>query len=140
MRSASVLEYLRGRYDVTVASFQLPHHSKSFAARAWRNTRRFARGVPPLVDRFAGFEPQLAPVLEGRHYRVAVAEHFWVAPYAKVLRPHCDVLVMDLHNVESPIVCPPPNVLERPGGWGQACYLVGNTDSGLVLDTCGRSV
>ncbi len=101
LRSASLLEYLRTRYEVTVATFALPHHSKSFAARAWRNSGRLVRGVPPLVDRFAGFEAQLAPVLTGRRYRVAVIEHFWCAPYAAAIRPHCDVLVLDLHNVES---------------------------------------
>jgi glycosyltransferase involved in cell wall biosynthesis len=81
-----------------VASFTLPHHSRRFAARVWRNGWRFVRGVPPLIDRFAGFEGQLA--LDGR-YRIAVIEHFWCAPYAEVIRPHCDVLVLDLHNVES---------------------------------------
>jgi glycosyltransferase involved in cell wall biosynthesis len=101
LRSASLLEYLRTRYDVTVATFTLPHHSKSFAARAWRNGVRLLRGVPPLVDRFAGFEAQLSPLLAGRRYRVALIEHFWCAPYAAAIRPHCDVLVLDLHNVES---------------------------------------
>src|ERR1017187_6567637 len=98
LRSASLLEYLRTKYDVTVASFTLPHHSKMFAARAWRNGWRFARGVPPLIDRFAGCAAQLAAVLDGRRYRVAVIEHFWCAPYAEAIRPHCDVLVLDLHN------------------------------------------
>lgn len=101
LRSASLLDYLRSRYDVRVASFTLPHHSKSFAARAWRNSARMLRGVPPLIDRFAGFEAQLGPALEGRRYRVAVIEHFWCAPYAAAIRPHCDVLVLDLHNIES---------------------------------------
>lgn len=101
LRSASVLEYLRTRYDVRVASFNLPHHSKSFPARVWRNGWRLMRGVPPLLDRFAGFEDQLAPALQGRKYRVAVIEHFWCAPYAAALRPHCDLLVLDLHNIES---------------------------------------
>lgn len=100
LRSASLLEYLQTRYDVRVATFQVPHHSKAFAARAWRNSWRLLRGVPPLIDRFAGFEAQLAPFFD-RHYRVAVIEHFWCAPYAAALRPHCDVLVLDLHNVES---------------------------------------
>jgi glycosyltransferase involved in cell wall biosynthesis len=100
LRSASLLEYLRTKYDVTVASFTLPHHSKTFAAKAWRNGWRFARGVPPLIDRFAGCEAQLAPMLTHR-YRVAVIEHFWCAPYAAAIRPHCDVLVLDLHNIES---------------------------------------
>lgn len=100
LRSASLIEYLRTKYDVRVATFALPHHSKSFAARAWRNSWRMLRGVPPLIDRFSGFEAQLAPVLD-RRYRVAVIEHFWCASYADALRPHCDVLVLDLHNVES---------------------------------------
>ncbi len=100
LRSASLLEYLRTKYDVTVASFTLPHHSKDFAPRVWRNGVRLLRGVPPLIDRFAGFEDQLAPMLE-RRYQVAVIEHFWCAPYAAAIRPHCDVLVLDLHNVES---------------------------------------
>ena len=100
LRSASLLEYLRRKYEVTVESFVLPHHSKSFSARAWRNGVRLLRGVPPLIDRFAGFEEQLTPALK-QHYRVAVIEHFWCAPYAETIRPHCDILVLDLHNVES---------------------------------------
>jgi len=98
LRSASLLEYLRTKYDVQVATFTLPHHAKHFAARAWRNGLRVLRGVPPLIDRFAGFEGQLA--LDGR-YKVAVIEHFWCAPYADAIRRHCDVLVLDLHNIES---------------------------------------
>jgi glycosyltransferase involved in cell wall biosynthesis len=101
LRSACLLEYLRGKYAVEVFSFALPEHSKQFLPRAWRNTLRLVRGRPPLLDRFAGFEAQLAPVLDGRHYRLAVIEHFWCAPYADLLRPHCDLLVLDLHNVES---------------------------------------
>jgi len=98
LRSASLLEYLRTKYDVQVASFTLPHHSRDLWARAWRNGLRFVRGVPPLIDRFTGFEKQLA--LNGR-YRIAVVEHFWCAPYADALRPHCDLLVLNLHNIES---------------------------------------
>jgi polysaccharide biosynthesis protein PslH len=100
LRSASLLEYLRAKYDVEVFSFTLPHHSKSPVARVWRNGWRFLRGAPPLLDRFAGFESQLAPVLD-RRYDLGVIEHFWCAPYARVLRPHCDRLVLDLHNIES---------------------------------------
>jgi polysaccharide biosynthesis protein PslH len=100
LRSASLLEYLRSKYDVNVARFTLPHHSKTVAARAWRNGWRFVRDVPPLIDRFSGCEAQLAPALT-RRYKVAVIEHFWCAPYADVIRPHCDVLVLDLHNIES---------------------------------------
>jgi glycosyltransferase involved in cell wall biosynthesis len=34
-------------------------------------------------------------------YKVAVIEHFWCAPYADAIRPHCDLLALDLHNIES---------------------------------------
>jgi len=101
LRSASLLAYLRSRYAVEVASFNLPDHSKSTLARAWRNGWRFLRGSPPLFDRYSGFESQLAPVLNNHHYAVGVIEHFWCASYARVLRPHCDRLVLDLHNIES---------------------------------------
>jgi glycosyltransferase involved in cell wall biosynthesis len=100
LRSASLLEYLRASYDVRVAQFTLPHHSRALAARAWRNGVRLLRGVPPLLDRFSGCEVQISPYFD-RRYKVAVIEHFWCAPYAEAIRPHCDVLVLDLHNVES---------------------------------------
>jgi glycosyltransferase involved in cell wall biosynthesis len=101
LRSASLLGYLRARYDVQVFSFHLPHHSKSRWARTWRNGWRFVRGAPPLLDRFAGFESQLDLALNRGHYSLGVIEHFWCAPYARALRPHCDRLVLDLHNIES---------------------------------------
>jgi glycosyltransferase involved in cell wall biosynthesis len=101
LRSASLLAYLRSRYSVQITSFDLPYHSKSTLARAWRNGGRFLRGSPPLFDRYSGFESQLAPVLNGRRYAVGVIEHFWCASYAPALRPHCDRLVLDLHNIES---------------------------------------
>jgi glycosyltransferase involved in cell wall biosynthesis len=106
LRSASLIEYLRARYDLQVFSFHLPHHSKSRWARAWRNGWRFIRAAPPLLDRFAGFESQLDPLWNhpapsGRRYSLGVIEHFWCAPYARALRPHCDRLVLDLHNIES---------------------------------------
>lgn len=101
LRSACLLEYLRCRYNVQVARFTLPPHSRHPVVRAWRNAGRLLRGAPPLLDRYAGFEAQLEPMLRGRRYRIAVIEHFWCAPYARVLRPHCDLLVLDLHNIES---------------------------------------
>ncbi len=101
LRSASLLAYLRSRYSVELASFHLPHHSRTLLARAWRNGWRFLRGSPPLFDRYSGFESQLDPVLRDRRYAVGVVEHFWCASYTRALRPHCDRLVLDLHNVES---------------------------------------
>jgi glycosyltransferase involved in cell wall biosynthesis len=43
----------------------------------------------------------LRQALSGQHYNVAVVEHFWCAPYAAVLRGHCERMVLDMHNVES---------------------------------------
>jgi glycosyltransferase involved in cell wall biosynthesis len=100
LRSASLLEYLRSKYQVQVAGFTLPHHSKSTAARVWRNGWRFVRGAPPLFDRYSGYEAQLQPFFN-RHYAVGVIEHFWCASYMTALRPHCDRVVLDLHNIES---------------------------------------
>ena len=81
LRSSSLLEYLLQGHDVDAITFAekgvtvrmpgvrdlwtvtLPHHSRSPFARAWRNFARFVRGVPPLLDRFSGFD--------GRHRRPA---------------------------------------------------------------------
>ena len=100
VRSASLLEYLRRKYQVDVAGFSLPRHSRGAVARIGRNAVRFLRGRPPLFDRYSGFEDQVRRQIRG-HYCVAVIEHFWCAPYAAILRPHTDLLVLDLHNVES---------------------------------------
>lgn len=100
VRSASLLEYLRRKYQVDVAGFTLPVHSRGVLPRIGRNAVRLLRGRPPLFDRYSGFEDQVRRQIRG-HYRVAVIEHFWCAPYAATLRPHADVLALDLHNVES---------------------------------------
>lgn len=123
LRSASILEYLLARYDTDVFAFaqpgagqesesrsplarrwttvKLPFHGAGTASRAVRNAGRLLRRVPPLVDRFSGFEDALRRALAGEHYDVAVVEHFWCAPYAAVLRRHCERMVLDLHNVDS---------------------------------------
>jgi glycosyltransferase involved in cell wall biosynthesis len=84
-----------------VLVLDLPWHSRHPAARALRNLRRAAAGRPPLLDRFSGFDAAIGGWLKGRHYRVAVIEHFWCAPYGEVLRGHAERLVLDLHNIES---------------------------------------
>ena len=123
MRTACLLEYLRRRYAVTVITFRepgaprpefpegvqahvidLPVHGKSTPARALRNLRRAIAGAPPLVDRFGGFERQVEAIVAGRRFETAVIEHFWCAPYAGVLGPICDKLVLDLHNIESELL------------------------------------
>ena len=121
LRSASILEYLLARYDTDVFAFaqpgpgresesplarrwttvRLPFHPADTASRAVRNVGRLLRRVPPLVDRFSGFEDALRKAVWGEHYDVAVVEHFWCAPYAPVLRGHCERMVLDMHNVES---------------------------------------
>jgi glycosyltransferase involved in cell wall biosynthesis len=124
MRTASLLEYLSLNYCVDAIIFRepgdpdprnalpagllnrvlvidLPYHSRTPIARATRNARRFARGQPPLVDRFSGFEAEIARFTAERQYALGVIEHFWCAPYASLLRKHCERLALNLHNVES---------------------------------------
>jgi len=123
LRTASLLEYLARKYDLDVILFeqspaahpaaarlkeitrnldviQLPSHRRHATARAVRNLGRLWRGVPPLTDRFSGFETEIARITGSRRYELAVVEHFWCAPYAPVLGA-AGRLVLDLHNVES---------------------------------------
>lgn len=114
MRSACLLEYLRRRYDVTVASFTLRHHSRGAPARAWRNVRRLLAGRPPLFDRYSGYENQLP--LQKR-YEIAVIEHFWCAEYVTALRSQCGRVVLDLHNVESALARTHAAAARWPESW-----------------------
>jgi len=79
----------------------LPYHSKGTAARVTRNLSRAWRGIPPLIDRFAGFEKALESLLAGREYDLAILEHFWCAHYVRQVRPHARRVVVDLPDVES---------------------------------------
>jgi polysaccharide biosynthesis protein PslH len=62
---------------------------------------RVARSVPPLVDRFAGFEKEIAAAIAGHRYYVGVVEHSWCAAYGEQISPVCDTTVLNLHNIES---------------------------------------
>lgn len=124
MRSASVLAYLARRYDVDVIVFRepgapdpaplfpaamhrdilvldLPYHRNDPVSRAARNAERMARGVPPLMDRFSGFAVPVSAFVRGRHYDVAVIEHFWCASYLEQIAPASRKTVLNLHNIES---------------------------------------
>ena len=124
LRSASLLEYLSLRYSVDMVLFRdagapdpssalptgkirnidvldLPFHSKTAPARLLRNAGRVIRGVPPLIDRFSGFERPLAALLAHRRYEVAIVEHFWCAAYIQQLRASAKHIILDLHNIES---------------------------------------
>jgi len=124
LRSASLLEYLASRYTVDAVVFQqegapapgngrlselareihlieLPVHHRGTTARTLRNLGRLWRGIPPLVDRFAGFGRQLDELLRGHRYEVAVIEHFWCAPYWRQIAPYAGRTILDLHNIES---------------------------------------
>jgi glycosyltransferase involved in cell wall biosynthesis len=124
LRSASLLEYLARRFAVHAIVFrqpgdpdpaqvippgliekmdvlELPYHSKHPIARTLRNSRRLIRNVPPLVDRFAGFEKQIATLAAEDDFSFAVVEHFWCAPYVDQLRRSCRQVILDLHNIES---------------------------------------
>jgi len=121
LRSASLLAYLENRYAVQTVTFSLRPHSRSGAARIWRNTRRLARGIPPLFDRFSGYEDQLTHALDGR-YAVGVVEHFWCASYAGLLRTCCDRLVLDLHNIESRLARTHASAARWPASWASARF------------------
>lgn len=120
LRTASILGYLRQRYEVHVVTFHeagrplpafpgdirvhvidLPHHSKSPWARLLRNAGRGIRGVPPLVDRFAGFGGEIHRRLKDQRFDVGLIEHFWCAPYVDMLRPICNRLIVDLIDIDS---------------------------------------
>lgn len=124
LRSASLLEYLAGRYAVDVVVFRqpgapdprgsfpphlvrrlavldLPPNLRHAPARAWRNAARLMRGVTPLVDRFSGFENAVGAFTAGRRYELAVIEHSWCAPYREQAAAVAARTALDLHNIES---------------------------------------
>lgn len=79
----------------------LPANGRSLAAKVLRNAGRLARGVPPLIDRLAGFDAIMRAVLGSRRYDVAVLEHLWVAPYVDLFRGYAERVWCDLQNIES---------------------------------------
>ena len=124
LRTASLVEYLGRHYALDLIVFRqpgaaepgsllpaglvqrmtaidLPATGCGRAARAVRNAVRLARGVPPLVDRFAGFDSQVERAVAGRSYAIGVIEHSWCAPYLERIAGACRRTVLDLHNVES---------------------------------------
>jgi hypothetical protein len=124
LRTASLLHYLAQAHDVDLIVFRqpgaahpgkqmpaglvrrmtvidLPANGRSLAARALRNAVRMARRVPPLVDRFSGFDSQIGEAVKGRRYEIGVVEHFWCAPYYPQIAGSCAATVLDLHNIES---------------------------------------
>ena len=108
IRTASLVEYFSQRATLDLIEFGesgtpliLPPHRRDVLSTGLRNLRRFVLGRPPLIDRFSGFDRDLRALLAGRHYDLAIIEHFWCAPYAKLLRPFTNELWLDLHNVES---------------------------------------
>jgi glycosyltransferase involved in cell wall biosynthesis len=124
LRTASLLHYLARHYAVDLIVFRqpgapdplkdvppglvrrlsvidLPANRRSLAAKALRNAVRVARSVPPLVDRFAGFEAEIAQAIDGRSYQWGVIEHSWCAPYAGLLSGFCEKTALNLHNIES---------------------------------------
>jgi glycosyltransferase involved in cell wall biosynthesis len=124
LRAASLLRYLARNYQVDLLVFRqpgaadpaaalpaglvnrvtvidLPAHGRGLAARVVRNAVRVARRVPPLVDRFSGFGPEIVRILTGRRYDIGIVEHSWCAPYWEQISNVCERTVLDLHNIES---------------------------------------
>lgn len=84
-----------------ISVIDLPPTGSGRAARSVRNAVRLMRRVPPLLDRFSGFDTQVAAAVAGQKYAVGVIEHFWCAPYWRQIAPFCERTVLNLHNVES---------------------------------------
>ncbi len=122
LRSASLLAYLRARYRVDVATFDVVPHSKSAPARLWRNAARLLRGRPPLFDRFSGYEQQITAAMRAPRYDVAVIEHFWCVSYAPLLRPRTTHLVLDLHNIESELARTHAQAAAFPASWASSRF------------------
>jgi polysaccharide biosynthesis protein PslH len=124
LRSASLLHYLAARYAVDLIAFRqpgaadpvpgipaglvrnvtvidLPVNRRGMTARRVRNTWRVARRVPPLIDRFAGFQREFQAAISRQRYDLGVIEHFWCAPYGEQMAGVCSRTVLDLHNIES---------------------------------------
>ena len=117
LRSESLLQYLRRSYQVDVVTFQLREHSRGLSAKLSRNAARLVRRKPPLFDRYSGYENQIQSALRASHYDLAVVEHFWCASYATLLRPLCDRLVLDLHNIESELARSHARAVTGPTKW-----------------------
>jgi glycosyltransferase involved in cell wall biosynthesis len=80
---------------------QLPPTGRGQTARAVRNSSRMIRRVPPLVDRFAGFQLEVANAIGSARYEIGLIEHSWCAAYWEQIAPACTRTVLDLHNIES---------------------------------------
>jgi polysaccharide biosynthesis protein PslH len=124
LRTASLIQYLARRGPVDLILFRqpgapdpvkqlpaglvrrasvihLPATGRSQSARAVRNSIRMIRRVPPLVDRFAGFQHEVTQAIGDAHYAIGLIEHSWCAPYWEQITRACRRTVLDLHNVES---------------------------------------
>jgi glycosyltransferase involved in cell wall biosynthesis len=84
-----------------VTVIPLPPTGRGQAARVVRNSLRLLRRVPPLVDRFSGFQREVARAIGGARYEIGIIEHSWCAPYEEQISPACRRTVLDLHNIES---------------------------------------
>ncbi len=119
LRSESLRQYLEQKYEVDVVTFSLRPNSRSLLAKALRNVGRLIRGVPPLFDRFSGYEEQIRRSIPRANYDLAVIEHFWCASYAPLLRLLTNRLVLDLHNIESELARTHAHAAQGFEGWAQ---------------------
>lgn len=125
LRTASLLAYLAGRYRVDLIVFREPGapdpasllppnlvrrlfvldlaaNRRDTVSKAMRNAGRLSRRVPPLVDRFSGFEAHVRRFCGSEaRYEIGVIEHSWCAPYHAAIAPACRRTVLNLHNIES---------------------------------------
>jgi glycosyltransferase involved in cell wall biosynthesis len=87
-----------------------------------RTAGRIARLTPPLVDRFAGFAREVEQAIGGRGYGIGVIEHFWCAPYHRIIVGACAETVLDVHNVESVLHARCARAERGPAAWAHSVF------------------
>jgi len=154
LRTASLVHYLAQRFALDLIVFrepgapdprevvpaglvrrvsviELPATRKDPVGRALRNVTRYVRKIPPHEDRFRGF----ALPLDGR-YHLGLVEHFWCSSYLDQLRPACETLVLDLHNIESEFYA--RRAATEPGALGKILRAFGEYNRALETERLGQ--
>jgi glycosyltransferase involved in cell wall biosynthesis len=78
--------------------------------------------VPPLFDRYSGYETQLEAQIRSAKYAFGIIEHFWCASYEPLLRKSCDRVILDLHNIESELAGSHARAARWPASFASARF------------------
>lgn len=108
----------------SAASIALPRHSRTLAAKVFRNAGRLVRNTLPLIDRFSSADSrrQFQNLPANRRWDIGIVEHLWCVRYVDALRLRCRTVVLDLHNVESELHRSYAVSSWRPERWAHARF------------------